>query len=156
MALHFYNRHGEAIAYTDDGTHIYSWGGKPLAYIADDKIYSFAGQFRGWFNDGWIRDAAGNTMLFTRDARGGRLKPLLQLTRSIGQAARSNTSVDCQRWLTDARPVCRAARGYVVSRRFRASDSISVFGWKAEKMALAYTRKADRKRLAQSAAHRTE
>jgi 4-fold beta flower protein len=80
MALDFFNRNGEAIAYTDDGTHIYSWGGKPLAYIADDKIYSFAGQFRGWFNEGWIRDAAGNAMLFTRSARGGPLKPLLQLT----------------------------------------------------------------------------
>lgn len=84
MSLDFYNQHGEAVAYTDDGTHIYSWSGQPLAYISSNNIYSFAGKFRGWFEDGWIRDVNGDAMLFTPNARGGPIKPFLQFQQFKG------------------------------------------------------------------------
>lgn len=78
MSLDFYNQNGEAVAYTDDGTHIYAWGGKPLAYLSGAHVYSFEGQFRGWFEDGWVRDRNGDAMLFTKTSTGGPMKPFLQ------------------------------------------------------------------------------
>lgn len=84
MSLDFYNQHGEAVAYTDDGTHIYSWSGEPVAYLSGSHVYSFEGQFRAWFENGWIRDKSGNAMLFTPAATGGPWKPFLQFQQFKG------------------------------------------------------------------------
>lgn len=84
MSLDFYNEHGEAAAYTDDGTHIYSWAGKPLAYLSGGHVYSFEGQFKAWFEDGWIRDKDGSAMLFTPISKGGPMKPFLQFQNFEG------------------------------------------------------------------------
>ena len=79
MSLDFYDRSGAAVAYTNDGENIYLYSGEPVAYLSDGSVYSFAGQHLGWFEGGWLRDAAGHCVLFTADARGGPLKPLRQL-----------------------------------------------------------------------------
>jgi hypothetical protein len=84
--MDFYDRFGAAVAYVDDGEHIYSWDGRPVAFISDgENVYTFAGNFIGWFDNGWIRDSDGNAMLFTDDAGGGGpSKPMRQFKRFKG------------------------------------------------------------------------
>jgi hypothetical protein len=77
--MDFYDCHGEAVAYVDDGQHIYSWDGRPIAFISGEHVYAFSGNFIGWFNNGWIWDKNGKAMLFTEGAKGGPLKPMLKL-----------------------------------------------------------------------------
>ena len=58
---------GKATAYiaTDEENTIYSWGGKPLAYLESDSsskdfdIYGFNGKHLGWFVQGVVRDHEG-------------------------------------------------------------------------------------------------
>lgn len=59
MVTTFYNRHGRAIAYTEDGEYLYLYSGTPVGYFSDDSVYSFSGHHLGRFNDGWIRDNSG-------------------------------------------------------------------------------------------------
>jgi hypothetical protein len=74
----FYDRRGNAVAYSDDNEHIYSWDGRPIAFISGrEYVYAFSGNFLGWLNDGWIRDVNGDAMLFTQAAIGGPQKPML-------------------------------------------------------------------------------
>lgn len=72
------------MAYIDDGEHIYSWNGRPIAYIRGEHVYAFSGNFIGWFIDGWIRDANGDAMLFTEDAEGGPQRPTLKFKKFKG------------------------------------------------------------------------
>lgn len=72
----FYNRNGTAIAYTQDDQHIYTFTGKPVAYLSDTSIYSFSGKHLGRFENGWIRDNKGRCALFTTKASGGPVKPV--------------------------------------------------------------------------------
>jgi hypothetical protein len=78
MEIDFYDHTGRPVAYTDDGENIYLWGGRPVAFLSDDRVYSFSGRFVGWFWDGWIRDRYGDCVLFTSEATGGPAKPALQ------------------------------------------------------------------------------
>lgn len=73
----FYDKHGSAIAYYDDG--LYEFSGKPLAYFSGDAVYSYGGRQLGWIENGWIYDLHGRRLLFTRDAIGGPLKPLTMI-----------------------------------------------------------------------------
>lgn len=73
--LVFYNKSGKATAYSDNGTDIYLYNGKPVAYFYDDCIYSFKGHHLGWFIDGWIRDHSGRCIFFTENSSGGPAKP---------------------------------------------------------------------------------
>lgn len=73
----FYDRYGHPVAYTEDETHIYLFTGKPVAYIAQDAVYSFGGNHLGWCNDGWIRDLNGECVFFSEHASGsGPVKPV--------------------------------------------------------------------------------
>lgn len=72
----FYDRSGKAVAYTSNSKHIYTFGGRPAAYIDRASIYSYAGKHLGWFRDGWIRDHSGACVFFTKDAKGGPAKPV--------------------------------------------------------------------------------
>ncbi len=57
-----FNVQKDAIAYidTNDELTIYSWDGKPLAYLTGNNIYGFNGKHLGWFlNDGTVRDHQG-------------------------------------------------------------------------------------------------
>lgn len=79
MNLVFYDRHGRATAYTEDGENIYHFNGRPVAYIEADTIYSFSGIQLGWFEDGWIRNLKGECVFFTENAVGGPIKPIRQI-----------------------------------------------------------------------------
>ena len=71
MDVVYYDKKGKPLCYCDDGIHIFSFDGKPLAYINDEDIYSFPGRHLGWLKDGWIRDHQGQCVLFSELSRGG-------------------------------------------------------------------------------------
>ncbi|MFP0199049.1 4-fold beta flower protein [Pseudomonas sp. PHC1] len=70
MSLDFYDRDRISIAYTDDDEHLYSYCGRPVAYIHEGCIYSCAGHHPGCISDGVIRDNHGHIVLYTADSRG--------------------------------------------------------------------------------------
>ena len=72
--IDFYDQTGRPVAYTQDGIHIYTFLGKPVAYLHGDSVYSFSGNHLGWFEDGWIRDNSGSCVFYTHDAQGGPVK----------------------------------------------------------------------------------
>lgn len=79
MAHSFYDQQGTPLIYTEDDEHLYSFNGKPLAYIHGNSIYSYSGNHLGWFENGWIKDSNGYFFLFSEHATGGPLKPLKKL-----------------------------------------------------------------------------
>lgn len=74
-----YNRSGTPFAYSDDGTHIFSFSGDPLGYLYEGKIYSYRGKHLGWFSDGWIRDLRGCCVFYLDGAHGGPVKPTMKV-----------------------------------------------------------------------------
>lgn len=56
-----YDKSGTPIAYisTDEDRTIYSFDGRPLAYLEGNSIYGFNGNHLGWFEDGVVRDKQG-------------------------------------------------------------------------------------------------
>lgn len=76
--MKFYDRFGTPVAYNDNG--IYSYAGKPLAYIDGNAVYSYNGVQLGWYEQGWIRDIDGDCVLFTPGAVGGPVKPIPKLS----------------------------------------------------------------------------
>lgn len=73
----FYDLYGKPIAYTDDDEHIYLFGGEPVAYFSENKVYGYNGHHLGWFENGWIRDKKGECVFFTENASGsGPVKPV--------------------------------------------------------------------------------
>ena len=60
-----YDISGRAVAYCDDGAHIFLFSGKPLAYLTGRSVYSFQGRHLGWFGDGWVRDRSPGTCCAT-------------------------------------------------------------------------------------------
>ena len=79
MSLDFYDAKGRPYAYCDDGESIYTFAGRPIAYIDGDSIFAFSGRHIGYFEEGALRDAAGHTLLFTDGARSGPIKPIKQI-----------------------------------------------------------------------------
>lgn len=77
MSLDFFDRDRIPIAYTDDDEHLYSFCGRPVAYIHEGSIYSYPGHHLGCISDGVIRDNHGHIVLYTADSRGGCVKPYL-------------------------------------------------------------------------------
>lgn len=79
MSITYYDREGAAVAYLDDDQeHIYAFDGSPVGYVDGEHVWSFGGQFLGWNNRGWIRDQAGDAMLYAAGAQGGPFKPFNQ------------------------------------------------------------------------------
>jgi len=77
--LVFYDGVGRAVAYTEDGVHIFGFSGAPLAYIDGDSVYAFSGAHLGWYAGGWIRDHAGACVYFTEGALGGPVRPVTKV-----------------------------------------------------------------------------
>jgi hypothetical protein len=71
----FYDKHGEAVAYTDDGHTIYLFSGDAVAYIDADAVYSFRGELLGWFENEWLRDRDGRCVAFTDNPSAGPQRP---------------------------------------------------------------------------------
>lgn len=74
--IDFYDHRGSPVAYTQDGKHIYTFSGCPVAYFSGSSVYSFSGTHLGTFEDGWIRDNSGRCVFYTADATGGPVKPV--------------------------------------------------------------------------------
>lgn len=79
MSLDFYDKSGMPIAYSDDGEHIYTFGGEPVGYLSDGSLYAFSGKHLGRFENGLLRDNKGNVALFSQAARGGPIKPIKKI-----------------------------------------------------------------------------
>ncbi|WP_426215202.1 4-fold beta flower protein [Pseudomonas sp. DWRC2-2] len=94
MSLDFYDRDRMPIAYTDDDEHLYSYCGRPVAYIHEGSIYSYPGHHLGCISDGVIRDNHGHIVLYTADSRGGCEKPYLLPTRRRFSSRCDTSSVD--------------------------------------------------------------
>ncbi|MBR9683673.1 hypothetical protein GOV03_03985 [Candidatus Woesearchaeota archaeon] len=77
MSTTFYDNNGNAVAYTEDGEHIFLFNGKASAFISQNSIHSYSGKHLGWFEDGWIRDHSGLCVFFTENTMGsGPVKPV--------------------------------------------------------------------------------
>ncbi len=68
MEFTLYDAGGRAIAYCEDGRHLYAFDGSPLAYLDGDSVYAFHGEHLGWWDHGWVRDHHGACVLFTEGA----------------------------------------------------------------------------------------
>ncbi len=66
--VNLYDRYGNAIAYVDYGNNgaIYTWDGTPVAFIDqqgnDYAVFTYNGDFLGWYENGAIYDQNGNIM----------------------------------------------------------------------------------------------
>lgn len=76
--LTFYSEDGSPVAYTEDGEHIFSFDGEPLAFIDGNSIFNFDGEHLGWFKDRWVFDHDGERVFFTEKASGGPRTPRKQ------------------------------------------------------------------------------
>ena len=74
--MNFYDKNGNATAYTEDNIHIYLFNGKAVVYFQCNKVYGFNGSHLGWFENGWIRDLKGKCVMFSSKASGGPIKPI--------------------------------------------------------------------------------
>ncbi len=63
MSRDFYDSNGRPYAYSDDGETIYTFGGRPVAYIDGDSVYLFSGSHLGFFQNGQVWGHAGNVVL---------------------------------------------------------------------------------------------
>lgn len=98
----FYNQKGRPIAYIDeDEESVYTFMGKPVAWISDGGLYAYSGQFLGWFDRGWIRDRYGRAVFFTEESMGGGLVRPVRQVRPV----RSVKQVRPVRGVREVRPV---------------------------------------------------
>ena len=79
MSLNFYDSTGRPYAYSDDGESIFTFSGKPIAYLSGDSVYSYSGAHIGYFQNGLIRCPNGGVCLFTDNSSGGPVKPVKQI-----------------------------------------------------------------------------
>ena len=86
MKLCFYNQEGNLFGYCEDETYIYTFDGKPVAYIDVEDVYAFKGTHLGYLEDGNVWDRNGNMLLFTDNSKFGvgPLKPKKSLKPKKG------------------------------------------------------------------------
>jgi hypothetical protein len=67
MEITLYNKHGHAAAYIgEDGKTIFTWDGRAVAYLNEDKIFGWNGRHLGWLVDGTVFDIYGMRAGFIR------------------------------------------------------------------------------------------
>lgn len=72
--ISLFDKDGNAVAYiaTNEDWTVYSWEGKPMAYITNDgqtiHVYGFNGKHLGWYLNGVVRDHEGNAVGFKKGA----------------------------------------------------------------------------------------
>lgn len=82
--MKFYNRFGEPSLYSEDDKHLYSFVGKPIGYIVEDKIYSYLGKHLGWLHKEWIIDLNGEYVYFSEKTYDGPMKPMKKMSPMKG------------------------------------------------------------------------
>lgn len=75
VSIAFYDQGGVAIAYSDDGVHVFMFAGEPIGYLEADAFYTYRGELMGWFEEGWLRDRDGRCVAFSEHAMGGPERP---------------------------------------------------------------------------------
>ncbi len=66
--VNLYDRYGNATVYIDYSNNgaIYTWDGRPVAFIeqkgSDYAVFTYNGEFLGWYDNGAIYDQNGNIM----------------------------------------------------------------------------------------------
>ncbi|WP_416366304.1 4-fold beta flower protein [Nocardioides sp.] len=70
MEQTWYDARGTATAYvSQDGKTIHLWNGRVVAYLTDDRLYSWQrGRNLGWFVDGVVYDGRGKRVGFSESA----------------------------------------------------------------------------------------
>jgi hypothetical protein len=75
--LAFYDQYEDPIAYVEESSQaIYTFPGEPVAWIHDEGVYAYSGQFLGWFRNGWIWDHQGLAVFFSENSTGGPVRPV--------------------------------------------------------------------------------
>jgi hypothetical protein len=70
MSTVLYDYQGTAIAYSEDGEHIYTFAGRPVGYFKDGSVYAFSGAHLGRLENGLVRDNQGAVVFFTDSVTG--------------------------------------------------------------------------------------
>lgn len=84
MSIVLYNQAGVAIAYSDDGQHLFLFSGVPVAYLDADAVYSYRGEQLGWFENGWLRDKDGRCVAFSENPAPGPQRPAKSQKPPVG------------------------------------------------------------------------
>ena len=118
----FYDRNGNAVAYCDDGVHVYLFGGESIAYLESDALFSYRGELMGWFEKGWLRDKDGRCIAYTELASGGPQQP--EKLRTPTQAVKQSLPVQERQDPRPLRPIhsnawsAQSARDFFSHLRF--------------------------------------
>jgi hypothetical protein len=68
METTLFNKHGKPVAYlAADKETIYTWDGRPVAYLFKARVYGWNGRHLGWFADGTVFDIYGLRAGFVRN-----------------------------------------------------------------------------------------
>jgi hypothetical protein len=67
MEVTLFNKNVQPVAYIgEDGETLYTWDGRAVAYLHEDKVYGWNGKQLGWFDNGTIFDIFGLRAGFIR------------------------------------------------------------------------------------------
>ena len=66
--MEFYDRNGKVVCYVTDNGRVYSWSGKPLGTVHNERIFRLSGQLVGWIKRGFLMGETGECLLFTAEA----------------------------------------------------------------------------------------
>ncbi|GGG50307.1 hypothetical protein GCM10011378_28060 [Hymenobacter glacieicola] len=71
-----YNTTGAPVAYADEACRgIYDGQGSLVAWFEGEFLYTAAGRYLGWAEQGWVYDRHGRPALFAENAIGGPARP---------------------------------------------------------------------------------
>ncbi|WP_116451482.1 4-fold beta flower protein [Blastococcus litoris] len=63
-----YDRGGRPTAYiAEDGETIYTWRGKAVCFVSDERLYGWNGRHLGWMVNGVLYDGTGRRVGYTRE-----------------------------------------------------------------------------------------
>ncbi len=74
--MDFYSMTGDVVCHLHTDQNFYLWNGKPVAYVAEDRVFGFNGRQLGWFENGWFYDRNNQPCLFSAEATGGPARPV--------------------------------------------------------------------------------
>lgn len=67
---------GDVVCYLVDGRYLYLWDGRPVAYVAEGRVYAYDGRQLGWLENGWLYDRGNQPALFSSEGFGGPARPV--------------------------------------------------------------------------------
>ena len=64
--MEFYDRNGKVVCYVTDNGRVYSWSGKPLGTVHNERIFRLSGQLVGWIKRGFLMGQTANVCCLPR------------------------------------------------------------------------------------------